>query len=253
MGERDRDLEPVPALRSAVSIVLVHGVPDTTAMWDPLVDALARDDVVRLALPGFATPVPEGFSCTKEAYTDWVVGQLEAIGEPVDVVGHDWGSLLVQRVAVTRPDLVRSYTLANAVMTETFRWHDLAVAWQTPEVGEQVMEAMVGDALAQGLREGGHPDAARAAEGVDATMKACILGLYRSAIDIATEWSPREALARPGLVLWGSGDPFAPPDDPRLASAVMDAELALVDGGHWAIVEHPTVAANALTRLWATA
>lgn len=234
-------------------IVVVHGVPDTPAMWDPLVDALGRDDVIRLALPGFTTPAPKGFSSTKAAYVDWVAGELEAIGDPVDVVGHDWGSLLVQRVAVTRPDLVRTYTLANAVMTETFRWHDLAVAWQTPEVGEQVMEAMAGDVLAQGLRDGGHPDAAGAAERVDATMKKCILALYRSAIDIANEWSPREELARPGLVLWGSGDPYAAPESPRIASKVMGAELAIVDGGHWAIVEHPTVAANALTRLWARA
>ena len=78
-------------------LVLVHGVPDTTAVWDPLVDALARDDVVRLALPGFATPVLEGFAATKEEYADWVVAQLETIGEPVDLVGHDWGSLLVER------------------------------------------------------------------------------------------------------------------------------------------------------------
>ena len=233
-------------------LVLVHGVPDTTAVWDPLVDALARDDVVRLALPGFAAPVPEGFAATKEAYADWVVARLETIGEPVDLVGHDWGSLLTQRVAVTRPDLVRTYTLANAVMTTTFRWHDLAIAWQTPEVGEQVMAVMVGDALAQGLRDGGHPNPAGAADQVDETMKRCILDLYRSAVDVADEWAPREALARPGLVLWGNGDPYATPDNPRLASDVMGAELAIVDGGHWAIVEHPMVAANALTRLWAS-
>lgn len=234
-------------------IVLVHGVPDTAVMWDPLVDALGRDDVVRVALPGFGTPIPEGFACTKEAYADWVVEQLEAIGVPVDLVGHDWGSLLTQRVADTRPDLVRTYALANAVMTATFRWHDLAVAWQTPEVGEQVMAVMVGDTLAEGLRDGGHPDPVRAADPVDETMRRCILALYRSAIDVAEEWAPRAPLSRPGLVFWGSADPYAPPDNPRLASEVMGADLAIIDGGHWAIVEHPTVAANALTLLWAAA
>lgn len=234
-------------------VVLVHGVPDTSEMWDPLVDALGRDDIVRLALPGFAAPVPDGFACTKEAYADWIVEQLEAIGEPVDLVGHDWGSLLAQRIAVTRPDLIATYTLANAAMTSTFRWHDLAVAWQTPDVGEQVMAAMVGDALAAGLRDGGHPDPSRAAEQVDETMKRCILTLYRSAVDVAEEWAPQEAIARPGLVLWGSGDPYAPPENPRVAAEVMGSELALVDGGHWAVVEHPAIATNALTRLWATA
>ena len=60
-------------------IVLIHGVPDTAAMWDPLVAALvargvAEADVVRLALPGFAAPVPDGFGCTKEEYAEWIVG-----------------------------------------------------------------------------------------------------------------------------------------------------------------------------------
>ena len=32
-------------------------------------------------------------------------------------------------------------------------WHDLAQMWQTPEVGEQVMEAMIGDALVDTLAE----------------------------------------------------------------------------------------------------
>lgn len=231
-------------------IVLVHGVPDTSAMWDPLVDALDRDDVVRLDLPGFGTPIPDGFACTKEAYVAWLVEQLEAIADPVDLVGHDWGSLLTLRVAATRPDLVRTYSLANAVLTDRFRWHDLAVAWQTPEVGEQVMAMMAGDALVQGLRDGGHPAPETTAARVDETMQRCILDLYRSAVDIASEWAPSEPLTRPGLVLWGSGDPYASPESPRVASEVMGADLALVDGGHWAIVEHPTIAASALTRLW---
>ncbi len=239
-------------------IVLVHGVPDTTYLWDPLVDVLGghdveRDDVVRLALPGFTTPVPDGFACTKEGYVEWLGAQLEDIGEPVDLVGHDWGSLLAQRVAVTRPELIRTYVLSNAVMTTTFQWHELAVAWQTPAVGEQVMDVMIGDALAQGLRDGGHPDPEQAADRVDQTMKRCILDLYRSAIDIAGEWAPSAPLTRPGLVFWGSGDPYAAPDSPRLAAEVMGADLAIIDGGHWAIVEHPTIAATALIRLWASA
>ena len=32
-----------------MTIVLVHGNPETDALWGPLVDALGRDDVLRLS------------------------------------------------------------------------------------------------------------------------------------------------------------------------------------------------------------
>ena len=88
--------------------VLIHGVPDTVLMWDPLRAHLQRDDVIALALPGFGTPVPDGFGATKEEYADWITDQIRALGEPVDLVAHDWGCLLAQRVASTHPELVRT-------------------------------------------------------------------------------------------------------------------------------------------------
>ena len=50
----------------------------------------------------FGTPAPDGFGATKEEYTDWLVGELERLGEPVDLVGHDWGKGFVLRVARMR-------------------------------------------------------------------------------------------------------------------------------------------------------
>ena len=94
--------------------VLVHGVPDTAQLWDGVRAHLSRTDIVTPGLPGFATPVPPGFTATKEAYVDWLIAQIEAIGEPVDLVGHDWGSLLVQRVVSLRPDLIRTWAAGAA-------------------------------------------------------------------------------------------------------------------------------------------
>ena len=44
---------------STMTVVLVHGNPETDAIWGPLVDALGRDDVVRLSPPGFGAPLPD--------------------------------------------------------------------------------------------------------------------------------------------------------------------------------------------------
>ena len=35
-----------------MTVVLGHGNPETDAVWDPPVDALGRDDVIRLSPPG---------------------------------------------------------------------------------------------------------------------------------------------------------------------------------------------------------
>jgi pimeloyl-ACP methyl ester carboxylesterase len=58
-------------------VVLVHGVPETPALWDPLRSELQRQDVEALQLPGFGCPRPDGFGATKEEYVEWLVGELE--------------------------------------------------------------------------------------------------------------------------------------------------------------------------------
>jgi pimeloyl-ACP methyl ester carboxylesterase len=235
-----------------VPAVLVHGNPDTAALWAPLVDCLARDDVVCPSLPGFGTPVPAGFGCTKDEYATWLADQLRSFDEPVDVVGHDWGSILVQRVATTNPELVRSWVLANGAVSEVFRWHELAEQWQTPEVGEQIMELMSGDALVDALREARHPDPVGAVARIDDTMKSAVLALYRSAVHVAEEWTPGPVPGeRPALVFWGDHDPYGTPEYGRAAATQAGAEFVALDAGHWSILERPDQAAAVLERFWA--
>ena len=57
--------------------VLVHGNPETDAVWNPLLAELGRDGVVCLSPPGFGATVGE--------YRDWLVGRLEAFDGPVDL------------------------------------------------------------------------------------------------------------------------------------------------------------------------
>jgi pimeloyl-ACP methyl ester carboxylesterase len=123
-----------------MTVVLVHGVPETPAVWEPLVALLGRTDVETLRLPGFGGPAPVGFGATKEEYVAWLGAELERIGAagPVDLVGHDWGGGFVVRVVSTRPDLVRSWvTDAGAIGEPGFEWHDFAKIWQTPGEGEE--------------------------------------------------------------------------------------------------------------------
>lgn len=235
--------------------VLVHGVPDTHRLWNPLRAHLKRTDISTPSLPGFDAPVPSGFTATKEAYVDWLIGEIERIGGPVDLVGHDWGALLVQRVVSLRPDLIRTWACGDGPVDVEYVWHDIAQQWQTPNVGEQVMAMMGLDAMVEGLAAVGVPRAIaqETARFVDASMKDCILRLYRSAVNVGAEWQPDlEKVKRPALILWGKDDPYvAPRFADRLAKRVR-GELVLFEGcGHWWPLQRAAEAAAALERFWA--
>jgi len=239
-----------------VPAVLVHGVPDTHRLWEKLRSHLSRRDVSTPSLPGFGVQTPPGFQPTKEAYVEWLIEEVERLGEPVDLVGHDWGSLLVQRLVSLRPDLIRTWACGDGPIDREYVWHDLAQQWQTPGVGEAIMTAMSGDALADGLVAGGVPaaDARGVASHVDDRMKQCILRLYRSAVRVGEEWEDDVArISRPALILWSRDDPYVAPRFAERLAARVRGELVLLEGcGHWWPLERPAEAAAALERFWRT-
>jgi pimeloyl-ACP methyl ester carboxylesterase len=106
--------------------VFVHGVPETHHLWDRVRSRLSRKDTIALDMPGFGCDTPPGFGCTKEEYLAWLIAEVEKIGEPVDIVGHDWGALLTERLVCVRPDLVRTWTAGGAAIDEAYEWHPAA-------------------------------------------------------------------------------------------------------------------------------
>jgi pimeloyl-ACP methyl ester carboxylesterase len=234
--------------------VFVHGVPDTPPVWDAVASRLQRKDVVRLALPGFACPLPRGFRATKEEYVDWILGQLAVLTGPIDLVGHDWGGLLVTRVVSVQPTAVRSWVAGAAPLDREYVWHQAARAWQTPGMGEKVMAGLTSDTLQAALVAAGVPaaDAARAGGKVDATMKQCILNLYRSAVNAGAEWEDDlRRVSAPGLVLWGENDPYAAVDfGARLAEKTRARFVPFAGGSHWWQLERPAEVAAELERHW---
>ncbi|MBA2624432.1 MAG: alpha/beta hydrolase [Acidimicrobiia bacterium] len=245
-----------------MSIVLVHGVPETASLWEPLRAELGRDDVVALALPGFGCPRPDGFGATKDEYADWLAGELERLGRdgPIDLVGHDWGGGFTVRVVSTRPELVRSWVSDAAGIGNTdFEWHDFAKIWQTPGEGEAFWEqqlAMPAEERAGVFEAFGVPhDLAVGLGGqVDRTMTECILALYRSATTVGREWGPDfEDVPAPGLVLLASEDAFLSESGTRSAARRAGATVAELEGlGHWWMLQDPARGAKALQAFWAS-
>jgi pimeloyl-ACP methyl ester carboxylesterase len=198
--------------------------------------------------------VSPGFPATKEAYVDWTIESIEDIGGPVDLVGHDWGSVLVQRVVSLRPDLVRTWVAGGAAIDAEYVWHDVAQMWQTPEVGEQVMAGFTPEAIPLALVPEGIPQATAEdmATYMDDTMKDCILKLYRSAVNVGAEWEPdlAHAATRPSLIIWGKDDPYVPVVYAERLAERVGGELVVLDTRHWWPVQAPAEAAAAIAAFW---
>jgi pimeloyl-ACP methyl ester carboxylesterase len=219
-------------------------------MWEPLRAALGRDDVVAPDLP-FAAGGP------KESYVAWLVAELEAAGEPVDLVGHDWGAMLAARAASTRPDLVRTLAIGSGPVDEGYTWHDTAQLWQTPEVGEQVMAEMKPELMQPFFESEGFPAdlAATETDALTDEVKAGILALYRSAVEVGREWGPGlEGFDRPAVVLAGVDDAYVPVETGERMATRLGARFVPFEGcGHWWPVARADEAAAELRRLWDSA
>jgi pimeloyl-ACP methyl ester carboxylesterase len=237
--------------------IFVHGVPDTYRVWDRVQSRLSRSDVTVLSLPGFDSPVPDGFTATKDEYADWIIAQLEQYPEPVDLVGHDWGCALTVRIASLRPDLVRTWAAGSGSVSRDYEWHELAKIWQTPVAGEQWMDNLDPSEFSRQLEGFDVPaDVASEMTGhIDARMKDCILRLYRSAIQAGAEWEPGLAnITAPGLVFWGKSDPACPIEfAERLKKDTKASQAIHLDCGHWTPIQCPDEIAQALQDHWSIA
>jgi pimeloyl-ACP methyl ester carboxylesterase len=244
-------------------VILVHGNPETAAIWQPLLPHLAGIDVETISPPGFGSPVPDGFGATSDDYRDWLVGELEDRGGEIDLVGHDWGGGHVARIAIERPDLIHSWATDIAgCFAPDYVWHDLAQVWQTPGAGEENVAGMaaapMADRAAVYQSLGVTPQVAEAmAAGFDEAMGRCILTLYRSAAQPAMAQLGQRlanAAARPGLVIVPTEDEYTGGEArARWAADQASAEVAVLPGlGHWWMVQDPGAGAEALRQFWAT-
>jgi pimeloyl-ACP methyl ester carboxylesterase len=245
----------------AMTVVLVHGNPETDAVWDPLVELLGRDDVVRLSPPGFGAPLPDGWPATYLDYRDWLEGELARFVAPVDLVGHDWGGGHVLNVVMHRPELVHSWVSdVVGLFDPDYVWHELAQVWQTPGDGEQLVNTMMGATLQERAERlvglGVTPEVAtRMAAGAGAEMGRAILLLYRSARQPAMAEAGRDlakAAARPGLSLLATEDHYVGSEEIRRRAAERaGARTEVLEGlGHWWMVQDPARGAAVLSRFW---
>ena len=98
-------------------LVMLHGWPQNWWMWRELIGPLAASGrrVICPDLRGYGwTAAPPG-GYEPEVFARDVAALIEAVapGEPVDLVGHDWGGYTGFLLCLERPELVRRFLALN--------------------------------------------------------------------------------------------------------------------------------------------
>src|SRR5215217_619420 len=224
-------------------------------MWREITPALAAAGWRALApdLSGFGdSPVdPPG---TWEHQMEALEGFRQEVGvERCVPVMHDWGALIGLRWACEHPDAVAALVISSSGFFPDGKWHGMAKALRTPEVGELALAGVDRDGFAGVLRAS---STAFAEEAIDEYWKGLAdeqhrrnaLELYRSG-DFEKLAAYRLAdLNVPVLLLWGESDEFAPlAGAHRFERELSDTELVVVEGArHFVWDEQPERCAAAL-------
>jgi len=259
----------------------VHGLGGASTNWTDLAGLLAvRFDGWALDLPGFgrSQPPPRG-RYTVRGHVQTVIEVLEQVadqpgegaGGPVHLLGNSLGGLVSLLVAARRPDLVASLTLISPAMpvyrvpAAFSRALLLLLLPGVPSLAERRMagmdpEASVRAVIAMCFGDPSRVSPERVEEAVaemreradqpwaDRALTRSMRGLITSYLRVggANAWRLARGLRPPTLVLWGAKDRLVDPRlAPRLAAAIPDARLAVLDGiGHVAMLEAPETTAR---------
>ena len=220
-------------------MLLIHGFPQSSYMWVPVLEALAEDGRRAIApdLAGYgdSPPDPPG---TWERHVAALEEFRQGLGlERVALGVHDWGGLIGLRWACDHPGTVSALILSNTGFFSNAQWHDLARALRTPGQGERLLDNLTKDAFATMIRDiGGR----MTAEAVDEYWKTFtsplgrqgMLELYRSG-DLE-QLRPYEGQLRemdvPALMLWGANDPTVPVAGAyRFEQEIADSKVVILD------------------------
>ncbi len=239
------------------AVVLVHGYPESSYMWQPALPALAGAGWRALApdLPGYGDSEPDP-PATWERHVEALhrfVRELE-LG-PVALVTHDWGVPIGLRWACDHPGAASALVISDGGFFADRRWHDLANVMRTPGEGERLIRSYTREGFAAAMRSISSDMSEEAIEEywkafADDTRRLGQLELYRSGdFDKLAPYEGRvAALEVPALIVWGEDDRFAGVAMAhRFHEELAGSELAVFEGaGHFVWDDQPERATRAL-------
>jgi haloacetate dehalogenase len=263
---------------SGPPLLLLHGYPETSAMWAGVAGDLARDfTVVAPDLRGYGESSAPPTVGTHETYgkramaADGVALMRQLGFDRFDVAGHDRGARVAYRMALDSPEAVRRLTVMDVIPTgEVWARADARFAlgywhWGFLAQPAPIPETIIGhdpehfflDAQFGGVIRGFRPDAVadytRALH--DPSVVHAICEDYRAGAgcDRRLDDEDRGAgrvITSPLQVLWGEKGALAAWYDPLAIWREWGEDVtgSAIDSGHFLVEEQPGATLTALQR-----
>lgn len=229
-------------------VVLLHGFPESSRMWVPLMEALAASGRRCIApdlygLGASDASAPTAFEDVLEAFTAF----MDELGVGrVALVVHDWGGFVGLAWACDHPERITALVVSDAGFFSDGKWHGAAEAIRGPD-GEALVAAIDREGFAALLGSFGDAfddadvEAYWAPFEDDGRGQRATLGFYRSMdFEKLEPWQGKLGeIGAPALILWGADDPFAPlAGARRLQREIPGSKLVAFEGvGHFVFDE----------------
>jgi len=238
-------------------ILFLHGVPDTSEVWDNTIQNLSGEyQCIAPDLPGFGkTQSPRNFEYSLENLAHFIKQLLARlnINDGVHMVIHDIGGIVGLAFAITHPDKVKSLTIMDTTFFSDYKWHAMAKTWRKPILGELTMYLMGHKQFSAAMKKSAPilTDAQIQSNYDSLTLRnrRMILRFYRALNPVIfKQWEDKlQALSKhfPSQVIWGQKDNFLPV---ALAKRFGTNNVHILkDSGHWPMLEQ-TKEVNKLIR-----
>lgn len=246
----------------APSVLLLHGFPSSSRMWQPLIDRLSdRYRLIAPDYPGFGhsdAPRAEDFRYTFDNIAEMVEKFIDAVGlQRYSLVVQDYGGPVGMRLALRRPERVDSVIVHNAVCHEDGLgplWEARRAFWADRATHEAALRENFFSPAATRLRHVGtspEPDRydpdlwtdelAFLNRSGQADIQTDLFYDYRTNVASYPQWQQWLRDTQPPLlVVWGRYDPsFDAAEAEAYRRDVPDAVVHVVNAGHFALDEAP--------------
>jgi pimeloyl-ACP methyl ester carboxylesterase len=241
-------------------ILLLHGFPSSSRMYETLMPLLATDyRVIAPDYPGFghsSAPSPDQFEYTFDHLADVMTRLVDKLQvQRYTLVMQDYGGPVGLRVALQRPEAIEALVVQNAVAHDEGLgplWDTRKAFWKDRAAHEQALRANLLSLAATKLRHVGHsPDPERydpdswtdefafLSRPGQIDIQTELFYDYRTNVERYPQWQEYFRKHQPPtLVLWGKTDPsFSVAGAHAYRNDVPNAEVHLLEGGHFVLDE----------------
>ncbi len=245
--------------KDAPALVLLHGFPSSSREFDTVIPLLATHyHLIAPDFPGFGqsdAPPPSSYAYTFDHLAKTIDDLLEQLKiDKYSFYLHDYGGPVGSRIFLVHPERARALIIQNANAYKEglgAKWIDIAQYWADPKAHPEVFDAFIALAATEQRHTLGasHPDRynpdtltdeyAHLSKPGQLEIQAALLYDYRTNVASYPAWQAwlREHKP-PTLVVWGRNDPsFIAAGGEAFKRELPDAEIHLLDAGHFALDE----------------